>query len=330
MGLAASFTSLDWEPVHWGYGQLGLALSRLSPPPEVLYAGERLPAGSPQAVRTVFSPRRVRRIWTGGRTLPLVLARETQRDINRGARVVIDATLADLGRLVNPARKQALGLRQSGVVRVVIWDGAHHLSTLCLEPDVMIVPVLRGAGGRRMVCHGRLKDAVPLEDLLQLLSSIGWRGWVLGVPRLLTLAKADRSVDYWAREALHSIVRATPASRARRPACRRVWPDGWLFDGRELVLDPGGPRAELFRTIVPAKKQGANTVWAAPRTPSEQAALYRLCRSKGMALRIIGHPEGTAEILRKRLIHDLREAIASVLSWRGAGSPRSGRCTREW
>jgi hypothetical protein len=48
--------------------------------------------------------------------------------------------------------------------RVVIFDGGHHLSTLGMAPDVIIVPAYKG-----YAVHGYMKDGIKVETIKKLL-----------------------------------------------------------------------------------------------------------------------------------------------------------------
>ncbi len=50
--------------------------------------------------------------------------------------------------------------------RVVIFDGGHHLPTLGLAPDILIVPVYKG-----YAVHGYMRDGMKVTRLLELLQS---------------------------------------------------------------------------------------------------------------------------------------------------------------
>lgn len=47
--------------------------------------------------------------------------------------------------------------------RVVVFDGGHHLPTLGLEPDILIIPRLRG-----YTCHSYMRDGMKIKKLLDL------------------------------------------------------------------------------------------------------------------------------------------------------------------
>ncbi|MGE5544593.1 MAG: hypothetical protein ACM3UW_06420 [Bacillota bacterium] len=52
----------------------------------------------------------------------------------------------------------------SKALRVVVFDGGHHLPTLGLQPDLLIVPVTMG-----YIAHGHMQDAMRIENLLKIL-----------------------------------------------------------------------------------------------------------------------------------------------------------------
>lgn len=305
LAAAAARIPADWEPLHRAYGGLGVILSLGSPPPVVLERGPRLPADTATAKRALFSPRRLRRFPGGGAVLARILARQTRCDINRGARVIVDTTRADLARAFLPARSQTLNLRAHGAIRVVVWDGAHHLPSLTLRPDILILPLLKGSRGHQWVCHGRMQDAVPLEDLRALLRSIGWQGWVVGVSRLTTLAKADQSLDHLVAGVLRTVGAAEPACAVRADIGSRRMGGAWLYDGGSLVLDPGMSPKDQRRAIIAGKTSGARRVWAALHDMNDIDGLTRLCREQSLALEVVGYPLGAAHIVWERIVSAL-------------------------
>lgn len=62
--------------------------------------------------------------------------------------------------------------------RVVVFDGGHHLPTLGLEPDILIIPRLRG-----YAAHSYMKDGMKVEKIMALAREAGIPTVIAAVPR---------------------------------------------------------------------------------------------------------------------------------------------------
>lgn len=271
-------------------------------PPRVLRAGLPLPAKTGSARCALFSPRRLRHWPTRPDAFAVLLRDETAHEMARGSGVVVDTTRSDLGRLTEPAFAQAAEMKGAGIVRMVIWDGAHHLPSLRLRPDVVVLPVMADRSARLWVCHGTMRDAVPLDVLLELFDRIGSKGWVVAVPRLSTLAKADRSLAFLAHRVLLSIERADPLRPGSGAVSSTVADgDGTIYGSGEWVLtasrvSPG----RLPEVLARGRKAGAARLWVAPASNEQLKVLRRLCSHYSMDLKVTGYPLGVKDLLFKR------------------------------
>jgi len=63
--------------------------------------------------------------------------------------------------------QQALGLIRKQAYRVVVFDGGHHLPTLGLEPDILLIPALKDTA-----VHSYMRDGISVQVLQQLLEKI--------------------------------------------------------------------------------------------------------------------------------------------------------------
>lgn len=80
-----------------------------------------------------------------------------------GARVVVESSEIDQWH-TTPAGLRNLKKMRPHALRVVVFDGGHHLPTLALLPDVIIVPVTSG-----YAAHGYMKDAISLQKLVRII-----------------------------------------------------------------------------------------------------------------------------------------------------------------
>lgn len=81
-------------------------------------------------------------------------------------------------------------------LRVVIFDGGHHLPTLGLRPDLLIVPVTMG-----YIAHGHTRDAMRIADLITVLRREQIDCPVVALPRW-GLVKTPASMNWVAIKAL--------------------------------------------------------------------------------------------------------------------------------
>lgn len=88
--------------------------------------------------------------------------------------------------------------------RVVVFDGGHHLPTLGLQPDVILVPVLRG-----YAVHSYTQDGIKVDILVELAREAGIPTVIATVPRW-GLVKRDKCLD---KLALRTITRAGYTSK---------------------------------------------------------------------------------------------------------------------
>lgn len=180
----AAWISVAWlrllRPVYLLPGQeealRGLA-KRWRARAEVETRGRPVLVGSPAELRPL----------TGGQRGRFLLD-QARRARKMGAVLVVDASLADGARAGAAGRRSLELLHQAGIARAVLFDGGHHLHTLSLRPDLLLVPVLRGPEGRFYVAHAYLKDALLLSELQALLEGLfpsAERPVVLILPRLI-------------------------------------------------------------------------------------------------------------------------------------------------
>lgn len=122
-----------------------------------------------------------------------LLRASTEAAVALGIDAVIDASSADALRTGPGGRETAAALRQAGVFRAVIFDGAHHLPALTLEPELAILPVV-GVAGTPYACHVHTRDAVSVPALKAWSAAAGLRTVFCTTPRLWTLAKTKHAM----------------------------------------------------------------------------------------------------------------------------------------
>ncbi|MGE5578325.1 MAG: hypothetical protein ACM3TT_14165 [Syntrophothermus sp.] len=111
--------------------------------------------------------------------------------VRLGVRVVVEASDADAAQITPQGMAAAAYLKAHKVLRVVIFDGAHHLPGLRVPADVLLMPVMRYpgpgvGGGELMVIHGYVRDALPLSWIISYLQRLPAekRPVMVTIPRL--------------------------------------------------------------------------------------------------------------------------------------------------
>ncbi len=135
-------------------------------------------------------------------------------DASGYSQVIDDCLAKDVNMVVESSGMDAWHTTEDGLtglknltskaLRVVIFDGGHHLPTLGLKPDLLIVPVTRG-----YVAHGHTRDAMKIEELLTILRREEIGCPVVAVPRW-GLVKTPASMNRIAVKALTQIPLGEP------------------------------------------------------------------------------------------------------------------------
>ncbi len=115
----------------------------------------------------------------------------------------------------------------AGVLRVVVFDGGHHLPTLGLQPDLLVVPVTMG-----YIAHGHTRDAMRVEDLSAILEREQIECPVVAVPRwglVKTTASMNRIVMRALAAAATGDVRHHPEGEVLGSRCTRYGEASFLY-----------------------------------------------------------------------------------------------------
>lgn len=83
--------------------------------------------------------------------------------LDSDVRVIVECSALDSWHSSTEGSRYLQPLREKAY-RVVIFDGGHHLPTLGLSPDIIIVPVYKG-----YAAHGYMRDGMKVSNLLALL-----------------------------------------------------------------------------------------------------------------------------------------------------------------
>lgn len=107
--------------------------------------------------------------------------------LEQGCQAIVECSALDAWH-TTPEGQEYLEKMQSSAYRVVIFDGGHHLPTLGLSPDIIIIPVTRG-----FAAHSSMLDAIPAREVAELAREAGCPAIIATVPRW-GLVKAESSL----------------------------------------------------------------------------------------------------------------------------------------
>ena len=103
---------------------------------------------------------------------------------------------------------------RSRAYRTVIFDGGHHLPTLGLAPDIIIVPAFKG-----YAVHGYMQDGMRVDKILEILSANHIPTAMATVPRW-HLVKTETSLQNISREVLDRLDFADEEPQPFTTSCR--------------------------------------------------------------------------------------------------------------
>lgn len=124
--------------------------------------------------------------------------------LQQGSQAIVECSALDAWHTTAEGQKY-LEKMQSSAYRVVVFDGGHHLPTLGLAPDIIIIPVTRG-----FAAHSSMLDAIPAHEVAKLAREAGCRAIIATVPRW-GLVKTESSLIRITRR----IIADSPGSGAR-------------------------------------------------------------------------------------------------------------------
>ena len=107
-----------------------------------------------------------------------------------------------------------LSALRSRAYRAVIFDGGHHLPTLGLTPDIIIVPAFKG-----YAVHGYMQDGMRVDKILEILSANHIPTAMATVPRW-RLVKTETSLQNISREVLNRLDYAAEEPQPFTASCR--------------------------------------------------------------------------------------------------------------
>lgn len=182
---------------------------------------------------------------------------------------------------------------RNGTLRVVIFDGGHHLPTLALQPDLVIVPVTIG-----YAAHGYMKDALPVKCLIEILRQENLSFPVVTVPRW-ALVKTEDSMNRIAVKAVNDLCLAEEV----RPLGRALAPHLTTY-GKAAYLYVSEKETQDFKKVKGLLEKDVSRVYVAFNYNSftwQEAQRFKdHLAASGLQVEVVNEPLNFAGVLRQR------------------------------
>lgn len=140
------------------------------------------------------------------------MGQEIQKAIDEGYTALVECSAADSFHTTAEGKVLAARLYNKAY-RIVIFDGGHHLPTLGMAPDVIIIPEIKG-----YAAHSYMQDAVKTETIVCLAEEAGLKTVIVSVPRW-ALIKEKGSLESIARKVLEEAADKKTAVSFSFPPC---------------------------------------------------------------------------------------------------------------
>jgi len=239
-----------------------------------------------------------------------LLLQTTLAAIKLNARIIIDCSSADLARMSSQGLASLSMVRKHKIIRVVIFDGGHHLPALALNPDLIIAPVAVKPTGEEMIIHGYVKDALPLKEVMGIANQLGLSTGIATVPRWGTVAKTRTTMAGLAVTSLLKQTKNTPVKPSPTYNIK-------VYSSQRPVISLGytamtavTPQPNNLQNILEqTKKAGTKNLYLAllyPTHSSYRKVLDRFLTSankQGLNVKIVTQPYNAVDLLRLRFLH---------------------------
>ncbi len=187
---------------------------------------------------------------------------------------------------------------RSRAYRTVIFDGGHHLPTLGLAPDIIIVPVFKG-----YAVHGYMRDGMRVDKILEILSAHHIPTTMATVSRW-HLVKTEASLQDVSREVLDQLDFSAEEPDAFTAHCRpRISKYGgviFVYANEEYIKQP----AMVIKYCRQLDLDDVHTIYMAfdyNAIKPVQAETYaqKLARELGVEAEIVNEPVKMSSLLLK-------------------------------
>ncbi|MEN6461694.1 MAG: hypothetical protein ABFC94_10035 [Syntrophomonas sp.] len=137
---------------------------------------------------------------------------EMQRFIIGDKQAIIECSGLDAWHTSKTGAKYLAQIRDKGY-RVVVFDGGHHLPTLGLSPDLIIVPEMAG-----YAVHAYMLDGIKVDVIKQMAADIKSPSVIVTVPRW-ALVKSDASLNNMTRRVFKECYYRNDVNESFKPIC---------------------------------------------------------------------------------------------------------------
>ncbi len=121
---------------------------------------------------------------------------------NLHIKVIVDCSYSDRLRRMPEGFNSVLLCKQYGIRRIVVFDGGHHLASLPLNPDFILLPLTAVGNHMRYVNHAFMRDAIPLNNVSEIVNHLELDTVMMHTSRIRTIAKTKGSMGELARQIL--------------------------------------------------------------------------------------------------------------------------------
>lgn len=138
--------------------------------------------------------------------------KEMQRFITGNAQAMVECSGMDAWHTYGVGTRSLSKLRAKGY-RVVIFDGGHHLPTLGLSPDIIIIPQMAG-----YAVHAKTLDGIKANTIKEMAADIHSHTVIATVPRW-ALVKNRRSLNIITHKVLKACYYKNNVTEPLQPDC---------------------------------------------------------------------------------------------------------------
>lgn len=124
--------------------------------------------------------------------------REINQLIDEGYNAVIECSAMDAWH-TSERGIEYLSLLRPTAYRLVVFDGGHHLPTIGLKPDIIIVPQMMG-----FALHSYTNDGIKVEKLVSIARQVDSPSIIITVPRWAVI-KNERALTHLAARILATV-----------------------------------------------------------------------------------------------------------------------------
>ncbi len=232
-------------------------------------------------------------------SVPPNTGRSFQKDLERffrsGARVLVECSALDTWHTSTEGSKALPKIRKSAY-RVVVFDGGHHLPTLGLEPDIIIVPVYKG-----YAAHGYMKDGIKVETLIKLLEKSQSPTVLVTVSRW-RLVKEEACMETVCKKVLEQLSIRSQSGPAPVFACRprmsRRGNQVYIYMEKEYAVN----RQLLLQNCRELEVKGTDEVYAAfDYAYTKPGEAQKICRwlqeTLGVPVKCVNDPVKVTDLI---------------------------------